>query len=95
MRLAALCLCTATLLLAGCGGGEEEDPITLPVQTFRNCRYEFVPAGLTPALYTYRCWIVGTCDNTEPCTAAVRVSHPECEAGKTTCTACPPGSLVC
>jgi hypothetical protein len=88
----------AALLLAACGGGQAEEesaPVTV-TQTYRNCRYEFVPGGLTPALYTYRCWIVGQCDNSDLCTNPfVQPFHPECVAGRTTCTACPLDHAFC
>ena len=95
MRAATM---AAVLLLAACGGGEaeEESSPATATQTYRNCRYEFVPAGLTPALYTYRCHIVGQCDASDLCTNPfVQPFHPECVPGRTTCTACPPGQFIC
>ena len=83
------------MVLAGCGGGSDPSPEpSQPVQSYRNCRYEFVHAGLTPSLWTYRCSIVGKCDNSDPC-AALLVPDATCIEGQTTCIACPAGQLVC
>lgn len=97
MRLSNVRMYTAATMLAGCGGGGggEEEPPSPPLQTYKSCNYEFVPAGLTPPLYTYRCWIRDHCVTADPCTPSVVIAHPECVPGRSTCTACPPGRLLC
>ena len=84
-------------LLAACGGADLGDVEVTgqPIQTYRNCRYEYQSAGILPAMYAYRCWIRTECDRSDACTSYVRFAYPECEPGATTCEACPPGRLIC
>lgn len=76
-------------------GGIEDDPPEAAQQVYRNCRYQYHEGGLVPAGYRYSCSIVGKCDMDDPCSDVVSNYYPECQAGRTTCTACAFGGGSC